>query len=149
MIEVKEILRLWLDGWSLREVTRLAGVDRKTVRRYVKTARACGMDRDGAGAARLLATSAAVGTGNIWASSIDRSLESFVEPLPSFLVLRVGLWQACGPLSGPNRQIQSRYAPARLTSARRSRLSAPSTCARNEGFSPHGAASSRVSRRSR
>jgi len=46
MIEIKEILRLWLDGRSLREVTRLAGVDRKTARRYVETARACGMDRD-------------------------------------------------------------------------------------------------------
>lgn len=35
MIEVKEILWLWLEGRSLREITRLAGVDRKTVRRYV------------------------------------------------------------------------------------------------------------------
>ncbi|HKS51873.1 MAG TPA: helix-turn-helix domain-containing protein [Pseudonocardiaceae bacterium] len=35
VIEVKEILRLWLDGRSLREVAILAGVDRKTVRRYV------------------------------------------------------------------------------------------------------------------
>jgi DNA-binding CsgD family transcriptional regulator len=40
MIEVKEILRLWLQGRSLREVTRLTGVDRKTVRRYVEAARA-------------------------------------------------------------------------------------------------------------
>jgi hypothetical protein len=32
MVEVKEILRLWLQSRSLREVTRLAGVDRKTVR---------------------------------------------------------------------------------------------------------------------
>ena len=30
MIEVKEILRLWLQDRSMREVTRLAGVDRKT-----------------------------------------------------------------------------------------------------------------------
>ena len=52
MIEVKEILRLWLDGRSLRDVSKLAGADRKTVRRYVDTARACGMDRDG-GAAQL------------------------------------------------------------------------------------------------
>jgi hypothetical protein len=34
VIEVKEILRLWLDGRSLREVTT-GRVDRKTVRRYV------------------------------------------------------------------------------------------------------------------
>jgi transposase len=47
MIEVKEILRLWLDGRSQREVSRLTTADRKTVRRYVETARACGVDRDG------------------------------------------------------------------------------------------------------
>ena len=46
MVEVKEILRLWLDGRSLREVTRLAAADRKTVRRYVEAARAAGVDRD-------------------------------------------------------------------------------------------------------
>jgi transposase len=45
MIEVKEILRLWLEGRSLRDVTRLAGVDRKTIRRYVDAAQACGLDR--------------------------------------------------------------------------------------------------------
>ena len=32
MTEVKEILRLWLDGRSLRDVSKLAGPDRKTVR---------------------------------------------------------------------------------------------------------------------
>jgi hypothetical protein len=32
MIEVREILRLWLDGRSLRDVSKLAGADRKTVR---------------------------------------------------------------------------------------------------------------------
>ncbi len=47
MVEVKEILRLWLDGRSLREVTTLAGVDRKTVRRYVQAAQAAGLVRDG------------------------------------------------------------------------------------------------------
>jgi hypothetical protein len=50
VIEVREILRLWLDGRSLRDVTRLAGVDRKTARRYVDAAQACGLDRtDGHG----------------------------------------------------------------------------------------------------
>jgi hypothetical protein len=34
-IEVNEILRLWLAGRSLREVTTLAGADRKTIGRYV------------------------------------------------------------------------------------------------------------------
>ena len=52
VVEVKEILRLWLEGRSLREVTRLAAADRKTVRRYVEAARAAGLDRDD-GAGRL------------------------------------------------------------------------------------------------
>ncbi|MDD7939828.1 IS21 family transposase [Actinomycetospora lutea] len=46
MVEVKEILRLWLDGRSLRDVTRLAAADRKTVRRYIEAAQAAGVDRD-------------------------------------------------------------------------------------------------------
>jgi hypothetical protein len=46
VIETKEILRLWLDGRSLREVTRLAAVDRKTVRRYIDAAKTAGLDRD-------------------------------------------------------------------------------------------------------
>jgi transposase len=46
VIEVKEILRLWLDGQSLRKVTTLAGVDRKTVRRYVEAAQAAGLSQD-------------------------------------------------------------------------------------------------------
>ena len=47
VIEVREILRLWLRGLGLREVARLSGTDPKTVRRYVDRARACGLDRDG------------------------------------------------------------------------------------------------------
>jgi len=47
MIEVKEIVRLWLDGRSQREVSELTMADPKTVPRYVETARACGLDRDG------------------------------------------------------------------------------------------------------
>ena len=47
MIEIVEMLRLWLQGLGLREVARLSGSDRKTVRRYVDRARACGLDRDG------------------------------------------------------------------------------------------------------
>ncbi len=47
VIEVVEILRLWLQGLGLREVARLSGADRKTVRRYVDRARACGLDRAG------------------------------------------------------------------------------------------------------
>ncbi|GFG95658.1 helix-turn-helix domain-containing protein [Mycobacterium timonense] len=40
VIEVKEMLRLWLDGRGYREVARLSGTDRKTVRRYVERVRA-------------------------------------------------------------------------------------------------------------
>ena len=39
-------------GSGFREVARLSGTDRKTVRRYVDRARACGLDRDG-GACQL------------------------------------------------------------------------------------------------
>ena len=46
MIEVKEILRLWLEGRSLRAMTTLAGVDRKTVRRYVDAAEAAGLTQE-------------------------------------------------------------------------------------------------------
>jgi hypothetical protein len=38
VIEVREILRLWLEGRSLRAMAALAEVDRKTVRRYVEAA---------------------------------------------------------------------------------------------------------------
>jgi hypothetical protein len=45
--EVKEVLRLWLRGEGLRSAARLTGVDRKTIRRYVDAAVACGLDRAG------------------------------------------------------------------------------------------------------
>lgn len=45
--EIREVLRLWLRGNGLRAVERLAGMDRKTVRRYVDAAVAAGMVRDG------------------------------------------------------------------------------------------------------
>jgi hypothetical protein len=45
--EIREVLRLWLRGEGLRPAARLAGVDRKTVRRYVAAAVACGLDRAG------------------------------------------------------------------------------------------------------
>ena len=47
MFEVKEVLRLWLRGEGLRSIERLAGVDRKTVRRYVSAAVDTGLDRQG------------------------------------------------------------------------------------------------------
>src|SRR3546814_19778921 len=47
VFEVREILRLWLRGEGLRAVSRLAGMDRKTVRRYVEAAEELGLDRAG------------------------------------------------------------------------------------------------------
>ena len=35
VFEVREVLRLWLRGETLRGIERLSRVDRKTVRRYV------------------------------------------------------------------------------------------------------------------
>lgn len=46
VFEVREVLRLWLRGEGLRGVERLAGVDRKTVRRYVAAAVEAGLVRD-------------------------------------------------------------------------------------------------------
>src|ERR1700740_176791 len=45
--EIREVLRLWLRGESLRSVERLSGLDRKTVRRYVAAAQSCGAVADG------------------------------------------------------------------------------------------------------
>ncbi len=36
VVEVREVLRGWLDGVGLRTVAARAGVDRKTARRYVR-----------------------------------------------------------------------------------------------------------------
>ena len=43
VIEVREVLRGWLDGGGLRPVAERAGVDRKTARRYVEAARGAGL----------------------------------------------------------------------------------------------------------
>lgn len=43
--EVREVLRLWLRGEGLRSTERLAGLDRKTVRRYVSAAEELGLVR--------------------------------------------------------------------------------------------------------
>jgi len=52
VVEIREILRLWLAGTGLREVARLSGTDRKTVRRYVEMAQCHGLDRE-CGASQL------------------------------------------------------------------------------------------------
>jgi transposase len=46
VVEVREVLRAWLEGKGLRRVAARAGVDRKTVRRYVEAAQAAGLTRD-------------------------------------------------------------------------------------------------------
>ena len=46
VVEVKEVLRGWLEGAGLRTVAERAGVDRKTARRYVAAAQAAGLQRD-------------------------------------------------------------------------------------------------------
>lgn len=47
VFEVREVLRLWLRGEGFRSISRLAGMDRKTVRRYVEAAESLGVVRDG------------------------------------------------------------------------------------------------------
>jgi len=47
VFEVGEVLRLWLRGEGIRAAERLAGVDRKTVRRYVTAAEGLGLVGDG------------------------------------------------------------------------------------------------------
>jgi hypothetical protein len=47
VFEIREVLRLWLRGEAIRAIERLAGVDRKTVRRYVGAAEELGLVRDG------------------------------------------------------------------------------------------------------
>jgi hypothetical protein len=47
VFEVREVLRLWLRGEGVRSTERLAGVDRKTVRRYLIAAEEVGLVRAG------------------------------------------------------------------------------------------------------
>jgi transposase len=42
VVEVREVLRGWLDGVGLRTVAARAGVDRKTARRYVQAVQEAG-----------------------------------------------------------------------------------------------------------
>jgi transposase len=47
VFEMREVLRLWLRGEAIRAIERLAGVDRKTVRRYLGAAQELGLVREG------------------------------------------------------------------------------------------------------
>lgn len=51
VVEVREVLRAWLEGAGLRRVAERAGVDRKTARRYVEAAQAAGLVREAGTAA--------------------------------------------------------------------------------------------------
>lgn len=44
VVEVREVLRGWLEGAGLRKVAERAGVDRKTGRRYVTAGQAEGLN---------------------------------------------------------------------------------------------------------
>jgi len=46
VVEVREVLRAWLEGAGLRKVAERAGVDRKTARRYVEAAQVAGLVRE-------------------------------------------------------------------------------------------------------
>ena len=46
VVEVFEVLRWWLEGLGLRTIGQRAGLDRKTVRRYVTAAQAAGLSRE-------------------------------------------------------------------------------------------------------
>ncbi len=46
VVEVREVLRAWLEGRGLRKVAERAGVDRKIARRYVAAAEAAGLSRE-------------------------------------------------------------------------------------------------------
>lgn len=47
VVEVREVLRLWLRGHGLRAIARLAQIDRKTVRCYLEAAERTGLGRTG------------------------------------------------------------------------------------------------------
>ncbi len=47
VVEAREVLRLWLRKYGLREIARMLSVDRKTVRRYVQAAIDAGLTQSG------------------------------------------------------------------------------------------------------
>ncbi len=65
MVEIKEVLRLWLAGRGKKPIARQLGLDPKTVRRYTRAAEASGLRREDGPAAlteeRLVAVVAALG----------------------------------------------------------------------------------------
>jgi transposase len=47
VVQVREVLRIWLRGQGERPAARAAGVDRKTARRYIAAATEAGLERNG------------------------------------------------------------------------------------------------------
>ena len=47
VVQIKEALRLSLRGSGERTIAQAAGIDRKTVHRYIESAKALGLDRAG------------------------------------------------------------------------------------------------------
>jgi len=43
MLELKEVLRLWLSGMGKKRIAAQLGLDVKTVRRYIRVAESCGL----------------------------------------------------------------------------------------------------------
>jgi transposase len=46
LLEIKEVLRLWLAGRGKKPIARQLGIDPKTVRRYIRAAEACDLGRE-------------------------------------------------------------------------------------------------------
>jgi transposase len=47
VVQIKEVLRLWLKGAGERTIAEAVGIDRKTVRRYLARVQELGLDRAG------------------------------------------------------------------------------------------------------
>jgi transposase len=121
--EVREVLRLTVLGRGLRETARLAGIDRKTVRRYLAAAAQAGFD-PAAGVAAIDdalvgAVCAAIrpgrpdGHGDVWAT-LERRRERIADWLKQDLTLaKIGILLAREGNPVPYRTLH-RYAVAEL-----------------------------------
>ena len=46
-VEISEVIRQWQAGRGIREITRLTGLSRNTIRKYILTGQSRAMERDG------------------------------------------------------------------------------------------------------
>lgn len=88
MVEVKEVLRLWLGAVPKKRIAAMVGLDRKTVRRYIALAEAQGLVRGPQGEAALtderlarILMTLKTGTGRPHGDGWDRCVEqrAFIE----------------------------------------------------------------------